>query len=474
MSKKRKKRMIYNFLYRLFFVLFLGVIILGTYLFYETFYFGEFTKAQTNKTGTNYYRVDDAFCLENVEFNDSLIYKKIDVEKNTAYRITYKVKTENVVGFYNNEEIDDNLCYRYQIGAVAAILNTTESSEAVTGNTDWKEMSFIFYSKNRNEIKLCFRLGGYRGEAKGKAYFKDFKLEKSIKTPDKNWNVVCFNIENVDTTLEGIKYRLSMTEEDKKLVKSNMNSFKNTMEDFSEGKMTVTTNIIDIREPLTAFSYSDENEYYIDPDNVFRLIDKYVKEDKYDHIFIAVRMGDTSKGLDIPVKDWIGLGGMQYRDIGFSNIRMPSNMQSSVMYKYDTRYNVFPEEVFVHEFLHSLERNLKEYDTNFPELHSSEDYGYKDEGTSSIKAWYRDYMRHNIKTEEGTTGLTDIVYSTMPRHNDDFENSMQIKFEVEPRNFFEGIIKIIKDVFTSTKNKINVETEDSNVEIVHFDRRKEE
>ncbi len=29
------------------------------------------------------------------------------------------------------------------------------------------------------------------------------------------------------------------------------------------------------------------------------------------------------------------------------------------MYKYDIRNDIFPEEVFVHEFLHSLERNLK-------------------------------------------------------------------------------------------------------------------
>lgn len=33
----------------------------------------------------------------------------------------------------------------------------------------------------------------------------------------------------------------------------------------------------------------------------------------------------------------------------------------------------------MHEFLHTLERNSKEYNLQCPELHSSSDYGYKAE-----------------------------------------------------------------------------------------------
>ena len=51
---------------------------------------------------------------------------------------------------------------------------------------------------------------------------------------------------------------------------------------------------------------------------------------------------------------------MDYYGIGFSNIRLP-NSSKSYIYKYDTRINTFPEEVFLHEFLHSLERTAKEY-----------------------------------------------------------------------------------------------------------------
>ena len=50
---------------------------------------------------------------------------------------------------------------------------------------------------------------------------------------------------------------------------------------------------------------------------------------------------------------------MDYYGIGYSNIRLP-NSSKSYIYKYNTRINTFPEEVFLHEFLHSLERTAEE------------------------------------------------------------------------------------------------------------------
>lgn len=53
---------------------------------------------------------------------------------------------------------------------------------------------------------------------------------------------------------------------------------------------------------------------------------------------------------------------MDLYDIGFSNIRM-SNKSDSGVYVYSSRYNTFPEEVYIHEFLHTLERNQEEFRT---------------------------------------------------------------------------------------------------------------
>ena len=95
---------------------------------------------------------------------------------------------------------------------------------------------------------------------------------------------------------------------------------------------------------------------------------------------------------------------MDYYGIGYSNIRLP-NDSNSYIYKYNSRINQFPEEVFLHEFLHSLERNAKEYGYDRPELHSYEQFGYKNEQLIGQKKWYTDYMNKTIKSTSGYIGF---------------------------------------------------------------------
>ena len=104
---------------------------------------------------------------------------------------------------------------------------------------------------------------------------------------------------------------------------------------------------------------------------------------------------------------------MDYYGIGFSNIRLPNDARSYI-YKYNTRINQFPEEVFLHEFLHSLERNSEEYGYNRPELHDYEKYGYENEAVFGQKKWYKDYMNKEIKTINGNIGLPAEIYTLKP------------------------------------------------------------
>ena len=132
--------------------------------------------------------------------------------------------------------------------------------------------------------------------------------------------------------------------------------------------------------------------------------------------------GDDEHENDIQVNDWIGLGAMDYYGIGYSNIRLPNNSQSYI-YKYDTRINTFPEEVFLHEFLHSLERTAQEYGYEVPDLHDYETYGYKNEALIGQKEWYKDYMNKQIKTTSGYIGLPKEIYTLKPAKNSNFEYS---------------------------------------------------
>ena len=134
---------------------------------------------------------------------------------------------------------------------------------------------------------------------------------------------------------------------------------------------------------------------------------------------------------------------MRYNQIGFSNIRLPDDRNSKI-YKYSS-YNEFPEEVFLHEFLHTLERNEIENGNNIIALHDYEKYGYTEDGSDGLKEWYEDYMRNSINGGENK-GLTEFAYKSKPIHEDNFKYSVELDYFNEPENVIEEINSIIKRI----------------------------
>ena len=102
-------------------------------------------------------------------------------------------------------------------------------------------------------------------------------------------------------------------------------------------------------------------------------------------------------------------GAMEYNQIGYSNIRLPSDRDSR-LYEYSS-YNTFPQEVLLHEFLHTLERNEQDKGNNIANLHDNEIYGYEEQKVNGLENWYRAHMQNNIKNNPNK-GLTDFAYSS--------------------------------------------------------------
>ncbi len=427
---------------------FVGVII----FVYNKYYFNDFIKANEKAGITKFYRdsdvkyeKDNSYCIESSDFNDALFFKEIPVKKDTPYKITCFVKTENV----ESDNPDT-------AGACISIMGSAEQSLTLQGtNTEWQKLTLMVDSENNESLRIGFRLGGYSGYTKGKAWFANMKVEEGIKDSSEQWNVVCFLIDNVKVNIDGKNYAFSLTNEDKRLLEDNLNRFSTTVRTFSGNKMYVDAQIVEITEPLTTLSYDDDNYYYASPSDLKPLIDKYVESNEYDHIFIGLRMGNAFD--KIPVNNWIGLGSMRYGQIGFSDIRMPDNLSESTMYKYDIRNDTFPEEVFVHEFLHSLERNLNERGYTLPALHDNEKFGYKEKDKSGLRDWYRDYMQCNIESNIGLTGLDPFVYTTKPVQNSDFTNAEEIVFENKAKNPIDAIGKLFKNF----KNMVSSQSEDA-------------
>lgn len=280
------------------------IIIIVAWIIYSKYNFYDYTKAIREEGKTSFtrdfatkYSKDNSYKIENKDFNDSMFYKKIKVNPNTPYKVTCMVKTENVVNKEN----------KASGGAQIAINDTTECSRSLSGTNDWTELTFMFNSNNRSEIEIGFRLGGYEEYSKGIAWFSNFKIEEGKPDTDNNWKMACFIIENIDLNVNNKNIKLSMTNDDIYTIESNMNRLQSSLKELSANKMDMTYEIIRIEDPLTTISYDPENEYYVDPDDAKPLIDKYITQNEYDYIYVAVRLGDLNQSSDILVHDWIGL-----------------------------------------------------------------------------------------------------------------------------------------------------------------------
>ena len=437
---QKKNRLIKNIVS---FIIF-AVLIYLAYTIYQKYNFNDYIKAEYNMGFSNFERDNDvkygninSYKIENTNYNDAMFYKTINVTPNTPYKVTCKIKTQDVKTSKENTDAGAHIC----------IKDGVIKSDNVTGTTDWTEVTLYFNSKNKEEIDLGFRLGGNEDTTIGTAWFSDFTIESGIQDESNIWNFLCLLFDYVDVNIDNKKIKLSLTQTDKDDISTCMRRFQNSIQEMSYDKIRVIYKIEEVTAPITQLSYDEENGYYVSGYNIKDVLDPYIKEGKYDHIFVAFRTGDINQQKAIPVNDWIGLGSMEYRGLGYSNIRLPDDDKNYV-YKYDTRINTFPEEVLMHEFLHTLERNTEEYGIERPELHDYEKYGYENKRLIGLKEWYQDYMNKNINTASGKIGLPKEIFTKKPAKELDFEYSHKLSELKEPENIMEEL----NNLFTKIVN----------------------
>lgn len=423
------------------------ILIIALYLayqFYQSNNFNGFVRSEANLNTSEFkrdkeikYSDNNSYKITSNEFNDAMFSKEVQVQKNTPYKVTCMVKTKGVEAEKNESSI----------GAQILISDTVERSVAISGDTDWQELEFVFNSKNRDTVDIAFRLGGTAGNAKGEVWFSDFKIEEGKSDENSDWKFACFIFDNTNVNIDNKQINIQVTSNDITDIKNTITRFERSCNQLSQGRMTADCDIYEVQEPITSLSYDDEFGYYVAPEDIENQIKDVINQNNYDHIFVVVRLGNEEYEDDIEIKDWIGLGSMDYYGIGFSNIRLP-NSSKSYIYKYDPRINQFPEEVFLHEFLHSLERTAKEYGYERPELHAYKDYGYENEYLTGQREWYRDYMNKEIATSNGNVGLPNEIYTLKPAKKSNFEYSYELEdVYSEPENIIEEIRGIFDNIF---------------------------
>ena len=80
----------------------------------------------------------DSYKIESEDYNNALFYKEIDVKKNTPYKVSCYVKTENVESIILDEYKEIGV--DYVGGANISIYGEDERSEVVYGTTPWRKL----------------------------------------------------------------------------------------------------------------------------------------------------------------------------------------------------------------------------------------------------------------------------------------------------------------------------------------------
>lgn len=433
--------------------IFILIIIVVALFLYRKYDYNFFIKGVTQRNKTLFsrdsnekYSKQRSYKIENKVSNDAMFYKNISVRKNTPYKVTCMIKTENVIG--NNNDI--------LAGAQICLNGTEEHSIVLQGNNDWTKVEFLFNSKCNEEVEIGFRLGGNFQSASGTAWFSDLTIEEGAIDASNTWKFGCFIISYANVEIDGERLEYAMTNQEKSAVSINMERLQNTIEEISNNQINIKYDVIDIKEPITTLTYDDKNGYYISEKDVYKQINSYVQEKEYDHIFVCTNLPlESELTHNEEICEWVGLGNMMYLGKGFSNIRIIENV-----YTYSNK-NTFPEEVFLHEFLHTLERNSEEYGYIVPELHDYEIYNYKEDKYDGLRQWYKAYMNKSIITDRGYIGLPPEIYTLKPTETEDFTYSYKLDKLDEPDSIMkniESIIYKIKRLFQIKKVNLNIET----------------
>ena len=282
----------------------LGVILIIAFNFYKSNNFGEYIKSEAEIKTSEFKRDSDIKYSKNNSYkiisnvkNDATFYKKVKVKKNTPYKVTCMVKTDNVT-----PESDIS-----GIGAQISIIGTTEKSVAVSGTQDWQKIEMVFNSKDREEVDIGFRLGGYLGKCTGTAWFSDFTFEEGTLSQNNNWKFACFIFENTDVVVNGKEINISMSDTDVTDIRDTIKRFGANIKELSGNKMTADYDTYIVKDPKTKLSYDEEFGYYVAAEDVEDTIKDVVKQNEYDHIFVIIRLGNEEYRNDIQVNDWIGL-----------------------------------------------------------------------------------------------------------------------------------------------------------------------
>jgi hypothetical protein len=180
----------------------------------------------------------------------------------------------------------------------------------------------------------------------------------------------------------------SLSDSSVERIKEIADLYEKKVEELSNNAVDVQVDVVVSQDSVSTLTEYVDDSYYIDcydlPPDIMNM------SDNYDCVLSCASLANED-GNSIGSNYW-GLSTIDKTTYGWSYAFVQIIGGDYLLYE-DSGYN--PEEVWVHEWLHTLEGRMSSYNT-IPSADASEYYGYKSAENNSFYEYYRDILTCNV------------------------------------------------------------------------------
>ncbi|MFO0793392.1 MAG: hypothetical protein U0586_04940, partial [Candidatus Brocadiaceae bacterium] len=236
------------------------------------------------------------------------------------------------------------------------------------------------------------------------------------------WKMLVIVYPRIDASYiwKGKTYYLQheMNYSDRSFFLQTINRIPDTVYSWAGGNTQIKLTVVISDRPIQSVTVTNEGtndekaNWWISPDDVRSEMDTYAPPGTYDSIIAVFNLVEGS----IWGVGSVGTWGSVTNGAGYAMVQLPINFQAWG--------STYPEEIIVHEWLHTVEGFYRGFGYAVPSLHDAEKYGYKPDGNGSWHRWYEDYMQNKVWNGTKYVGVpsdawenhipTGLVYVSAP------------------------------------------------------------
>jgi hypothetical protein len=233
------------------------------------------------------------------------------------------------------------------------------------------------------------------------------------------WKVLWLNYSETDVTIErggsSRRYTVSQSDADKNIIASMPDKFTSYIERSADNNVHIAVDYVCPSDPIKSVTKLSADNYWVSAADVKSDIDKYAPTGKYDSIIVSARIDG------IPRNYWGMAQGMSELSNGAGYSFVAFLDGDADWYMTATSDNPYPEEVYVHEWLHQLESFYRDKGYEFPGIDEADTaaYGYIRANSIGYNGWhifYADIMSGKVynKVTKKYIGITSEMWHLTP------------------------------------------------------------